>query len=455
MIFSRLRRATPGWILTSGLALLLLLGAGCEKHRGQSTAENTTAFNTTAAENDDYVGSEACKECHEEVYNGWLTTFHAYKFREASPEFIIGDFEISNTLSSGSGETRMFKADGDYFVSTAGPGGEQHDYKVDYVIGSIWKQRYVTKFSNGAYHVLPVQWNVKSSEWRDYQGLADNKPGDGNFWSDPERAFQTQCMGCHTTNSQINFDPASKTYNTTWTRAGVGCEACHGPGGEHMRAPIPDKYASIINPGTLPDPRKAAMICGSCHTRGESVDGHAAYPVGFQPGGQLNFIFDQKPGQYPDKSPKQHHQQYDDWATSGHEAAGVMCWDCHSPHLRGKSNRFQLKLPGSLLCESCHTVRPQGVHGLHSVNNCIGCHMPNTVKSATTGDLRSHRFVVARPMLTVASGDQATQPNSCNLCHYHKDYDPERLDHFLRAVKKPDTCKQCHQHKDEDLDEQE
>ncbi|MBI3994183.1 MAG: hypothetical protein HY342_12985 [Candidatus Lambdaproteobacteria bacterium] len=431
----------------------MLLGLALSFTSGCSKKSDTTGIATNGTEGATYVGSEACKECHEEVYNGWLTTFHAYKFRTASPDFVIADFERAKPLKDGGAQTSVSRKGDEFFITTTGPQGQLATYKVDYVVGSIWKQRYVTKFPNGALQVLPVQWNVDAKEWTVYHGLDEFKPGETGFWADNDQSFQTQCMGCHTTNSQINYDAATNTYKTTWTRMGVGCEACHGPGSRHVRADIPDKYTSIINPSTMPDPRRASMICGSCHTRGMSVDGKTAYPVNYTPGDQLNFLFDQNPGTYPDRSPKEHHQQYDDWANSGHAAAGVMCWDCHSPHLRGKSNRFQLKLPGSLLCETCHKIQPQGVHGLHSVNNCIGCHMPNTIKSASQGDLRSHTFVVSRPILTVKSGDAKKQPNSCNLCHYHKDYEPERLVHFLRAVKKPDTCKQCHEHQDEDLDD--
>jgi hypothetical protein len=54
-------------------------------------------------------------------------------------------------------------------------------------------------------------------------------------------------------------------------------------------------------------------------------------------------------------------------------------------------------------------------------------------------------MTVVRPEWTVkAGGDTAKQPNSCNLCHYHKDYEPERLVHFLYAVRKPEVCNNCH-----------
>jgi len=385
-----------------------------------------------------YVGAKECKECHEAIYKGWQATFHPYKFKDVSPDVIIADFEKNNTLEAGGYTSTMIRRGSDFFVKTMGPDNKEHEYKIKYVIGGFWKQRYVTEFPDGALHVLPVQWNVKTLEWVDYHGLKKHKPGSGKYWSDSQRTYQYKCTGCHNTGSQINHNKQANTFETTWSDKGVSCEACHGPGSNHLAAPISQKAESIINPATMPDPRRAAMICGACHTRGKSADGKFGYPADYKPGAVLDFLYDHKPGLHPDGSAKKHHQQYNDWLTSDHATAGVQCWDCHNPHSKGASNRFQLKLPGNSLCNSCHQVEPTGVHGIHSVNNCIGCHLPNTAKSATPGDIPSHRFKVVMPALTEKN---AKQPNSCNLCHYHKDDKPADLQAVLDSIKAKSKAK--------------
>lgn len=423
-------------ILMSGLAGLGFLG-GCPKQPQREKTPNI------------YTGSKACKECHEEVYNGWKATFHAYKFQPVSDDFVLGNFTKTQKVKSTQGETLIFKKANKYFITTPDLGGQPATYPVKYVIGSIWKQRYLTEFDNGEIHILPVQWNVKTKEWVEYKAISGS--GKGKHWGEKGKSFQFKCLGCHSTNAQV--EETALFLKTSWTELGVGCESCHGPGKNHILAKIPEKSSSILNPAKLADPVRAGMVCGACHTRGGTTNKKYAYPVDYKPGRQLNFLFDEKPGMYPDGSPKEHHQQYNDWKSSGHQRSGVMCWDCHSPHAKGKSNKFQLKLPGSLLCVTCHQVRPQGAHSLHSTNNCIGCHMPNTVQSATPGDLRSHKFTVIHPSLTVEAGSVSKQPNSCNTCHYHKDYEPDRLVHFLKAAQKPPFCKECHEHKNEELDD--
>jgi hypothetical protein len=124
-----------------------------------------------------YMGSLACKECHEGIYRGWQTTFHAKKFQLTNADFILGDFERDNKITAGGNTTVMSREGEDFFVTTLGPDNKEEAYRIKYVIGSIWKQRYVTEFPNGGLYVLPVQWNVLTEEWADYYGLATQKPG--------------------------------------------------------------------------------------------------------------------------------------------------------------------------------------------------------------------------------------------------------------------------------------
>ena len=75
--------------------------------RGQSRATNTgipnvqvpgNASATAAATR--YVGSEACKKCHLNVYNGWKQTRMANVVRDPRehPDAVLGDFAHSDPL---------------------------------------------------------------------------------------------------------------------------------------------------------------------------------------------------------------------------------------------------------------------------------------------------------------------------------------------------------------------
>ncbi len=369
-----------------------------------------------------YVGAGKCRQCHEDIYQGWKSTLHPYKFQKASPANIVGDFSNNNSMNIDGKTTSMFVKDQEYFINTTGPDNKEHTYKIDYVIGGFWKQLYVTEFPNGELHILPTMWIVKTQSWKKSKN-----------WS--KTIYQYSCSGCHNTGTQINFAESSNTFKTTWSDLGVACEACHGPGSRHISAAEDDKSGTIINPAKIPDPRRAVMVCGSCHTRGSSGEGKYGYPHEYKPGGQLVFMFNEKPKLHPDDSSKANRQEYIDWKKSGHAREGIVCWDCHYTHRKGNANKYQTKLPGSSLCLSCHEVESQGVHGIHSINNCIGCHMPPLGKRATKGDVHSHQFKVVSPKESIDAGGVEKQPNSCNTCHYHKNDKPEDMLHVLKKVK--------------------
>ena len=73
------------------------------------------------------------------------------------------------------------------------------------------------------------------------------------------------CLECHTTapGKTGGFD-LSKPYTEQPDLARVGCESCHGPGGEHVK-PDAKKLGSIISLGDKCDSCVILQICGSCH----------------------------------------------------------------------------------------------------------------------------------------------------------------------------------------------
>lgn len=406
-----------------------------------------------------YVGSKVCSGCHKDHYNSWLTTLHPYKVRAANENTVVGDFVKNNTYTvknikgvEGITEysTKMSVKDGKYYITTIGTDGKEHTYPIKYTLGGVWKQRYLTEFPNGALYVLPVQWNVDTRDWTDYHGFKSAAPGNGKYWSDKNRTWQYQCGTCHVTGLNIGYDKKKDKFNTTWADSGAACESCHGAGSEHVIAPMSKKVATIINPAKIPDAKRAAQVCGQCHNRGISVaetknnigPKHYEYPngeAGYIPGRVLDNYYVEKPANWPDGSPKQHHQQYNDWKKSKHATAGVNCWDCHAVHGKGAISKHSLKDAGDKLCLSCHQTTNEASHGLHANTLCIGCHMPKTARNAVkTGeayDIANHRFKVVSPAETIKQGGLDKQPNSCNACHYHEKDKPEDMLKAIEAIR--------------------
>jgi predicted CXXCH cytochrome family protein len=403
----------------------------------------------------EYVGSQKCKECHWREHDSWKHTLHS-KFLQTAGEYtVIGDFlnnnkltvKVSKKQSKISGKTvttTMFMQDGKYYVNTIGPDGQHHDYEVSHVIGINREQSYLTKFPNGALHVLPVEWDVEDKKWEDQYGFEKHYPGDGKYWSDAGMAWQFKCGGCHVTGLKVNYNSSSNMFDTKWVDLGIGCEACHGPGNNHIRAAkeiFEGEKDTIVNPAKLPW-KLRAMVCGQCHNWGAStakieagkagIPERYAFAYGFRPGKPLYLYYTEELDEE-----KKHHQQYNEWETSEHAVAGIICSTCHGVHQEGahrSPNKSQTKNPSNTLCTGCHkTLVQKAAHRIHTYGSCIACHMPQT-----KGHERSHTFVFISPEESLRAGGVDKKPNSCSGCHHHKDSPLMGLVEFLDAVKKED-----------------
>lgn len=293
-----------------------------------------------------YVGAAQCAKCHSTQYKGWQETLHTRMVQDAKkPGVLVGDFTKS----------------GQPFEIAQGL--SKND--IVYTLGSKWKQRYIVK-KDGAYRILPKEWIVATGEWKDYNV---------NTWA--TKAWEDTCITCHAT----GYNPASKTFVDN----GTSCEACHGPGGNHVKTL---KKADIINPARL-SAKQQVDVCGSCHYRGENLaDPKREDNLGFRPGDELaKFVkwTTSKPGEdtkdfWPDGTSKRHHQQYQDFIQSKHYASGVTCTTCHTPH--GLVGGKQLVADFDSLCAKCHGDKKFDIDKV----------MPKTAKSATPNDIRSHLF---------------------------------------------------------------
>jgi len=401
-----------GLIIVLAVAVIIYATMELKHHEEASEGEFKNMVGATN------VGSFECKKCHERRYLEWSTTLHSKMLQDAkaNPMVIIGDFDSSSDI-------RTFNKE-----------------DVDYTIGNQWKQQYLKKIEDD-YFVLPAQYNISSGEWEAYHA---------EDWQ--KRSWFKECAGCHAT----GVDPITKTFK----EPGIGCEACHGPGSNHIKAIPGFEIATIVNPVRLTTSAEA-QICGSCHTKGRDKSGEYAYPVGYMTSrGVLNLrlffdTFNQKDNPdmfWPSGDSKEYHQQYLDWQKSEHAKMGVSCTGCHVIH-SGKTPS-QIRLVGDNLCKSCHsTLAYRSAHRIHTFGSCIACHMPRTVESAVAGDERSHTFKFISPELSIEMGGAEKQPNSCSGCHKHEKTPLTDLVEFLDAAKKVDMPKPFLAHRREPLKE--
>src|ERR1700732_5135721 len=206
-----------------------------------------------------YVGSTACKTCHSAIYARWSKTRMANVVSDPKvhPDAVIPDLSKSDPL------VKFTKDD------------------IAFVYGSKWKQRYFTKIGDD-YFPLDAQWDVTYRRWLRYF------VADGTDWWVPhypadnlQRPTGPTCDGCHSVNYNVRTKSVSE-----WN---VGCEKCHGPGGQHAAHP---ERTNIFNPARV-DAFRANDTCIQCHSQGQPltnpIEGrHFDWPVGFRVGVNLS-----------------------------------------------------------------------------------------------------------------------------------------------------------------------
>ena len=120
--------------------------------------------------------------------------------------------------------------DGKPFVSVAASGRVAETFAVDYTLGAKRYQGYLATLPEGRIYVLPVFWHVASKRWIDWKEITPVPDGAHNL----RQIWNSNCFNCHATNIVQGYNVDEQKFKSTWSEMGIGCEACHGPGREHV-----------------------------------------------------------------------------------------------------------------------------------------------------------------------------------------------------------------------------
>jgi len=411
----------------------ILLIVGCK-----SKVEQSEPDLKESPEKAEFVDKKNCIECHEDQYNQWDGSHHDLAMDVATDKTVIGDFNNSTFLKQGVTST-FYKKDGKFIVRTDGPDGELHDYEISYVFGADPLQQYMIKFPDGRIHLPDIGWDNRQEEeggqrWVDLNPEKKITPWHIFHWTGRFLNWNSICAECHSTNIQKNYDLETNTFNTTWSEIDVGCQACHGPGSNHV-----EWARSVIKTDgveyTFKDMKLEVDLdsdnshiqieaCARCHALRSRLQKDYEYGKPL-----MDYYVPQvliEPFYYPDGQVQDEVYVYGSYIQSKKYQRGVRCTDCHDPHTS------KLHAYGNELCINCHSSPPpQGyenlkdkeydspTHHFHkegsSGSECVECHMPST-EFMVVDSHRDHSFQIPRPDL----GNKLNIPNACNRCHKDK-----------------------------------
>ncbi len=340
------------------------------------------------------------------------------------------------------GETTYSTRGGALFVTTAGRDGKVREFEVSHTFGDYPLQQYLVSFPDGRRQALGVAWDSRPREvggqrWFHLFPEDGSVAGEPRHWASIDQNWNYQCADCHSTNLRKKYDPASDRFSTTWSEISVGCEACHGPGSNHLAwADRPDEERSKTDVAGLTArlderrdvhwrrdglvPRRSAArttqreieVCARCHARrGQFGDDHFAgqpFLDAYQPALLETGLY------FVDGQQRDEVFTYGSFLQSRMNQAGVTCSDCHEPH-SGKR-----RVEGNGLCTRCHAADhfDSPAHHHHREgqgSQCVACHMPAQTYMGVD-PRRDHSFRIPRPDRSVTLG----VPNACGDCHAEK-----------------------------------
>lgn len=396
----------------------LLAFAACAREQAAPSAGTGSATNTRR---EDYVGPEACGECHAEQYAAWANSLHrVMNARAGEPGAVIGDF--ATTLDYAGGRA-TFTREGGGYVMTLAKAGRRVRYRVTRTIGRRGLQEYVGIAGGSGDEVrLPFGWWPRGGGWFP-QPYFDPWLGDEtgfDAYAEVTEPWAERCPWCHSTYpfaqriaraaaprhrgnglEQLFVAPpgSPRLAVDEQVTTGISCESCHLGGRAHAGgAPIafvpqgvPRRPGAPGLPAAFADERRDAdvvnAVCAQCHA-GPSprlVDGTAL----------------------------RNSSEALDLAAS--PCRGIRCTDCHDPH-RADARADEGRAAAA--CVRCHdalgapaTARAHAGRG-HEAASCLDCHMPRLVMGIDRF-VRTHR--ISSPTDARLISDDA--PNACNLCH--------------------------------------
>ena len=408
----------PFFIVLSFFFLMSSCGDKKKEYRNVSDKEKQELLLSTKIIPDKHFsGSESCMECHQDQFKDWKGSDHDRAMELPTRKTVLAKFEGETFKSQGVTST-FFTKDDAFYVNTEGPDGLNHDYKIEYTFGVKPLQQYLVKFPGGRYQALRTAWDTEKKVWYDLYPYFKVVHSEWLHWSRGGLNWNNMCADCHSTNVRENYDETTKHYNTEYSIINVSCEACHGPGKEHVTQvkDLGEAYKASDSKLQMTSNISSQQLvdqCARCHMRREQFSENFNYE-----GTLLDHYFPQlleSPTYYADGQILDENYVYGSFIQSKMYHNGVSCKDCHNSH------SLKLKFDGNKLCMQCHEPEKYDVdshhkhEGLEDASQCINCHM--TGKTYMGIDYRrDHSFRIPRPDQSI----KYDTPNACVQCHTDK-----------------------------------
>jgi len=352
-------------------------------------ASGYRAANPHEPEPSPYVGAKRCEACHAEIAKTYSRSRHARTFHRSAQllDLTIPDRPVADPDDAK--VTHAFIHEKDRVVEETRTPDKVFKIVVDYAFGV--RDRYVTMVGRDGDQKYRV---ARMSHFQNAEG-AGWTPSFGNEPSiDPAERVRgetvdvrdgvVRCVYCHVTRSgNFRQPPPASGIGPEAADAGIGCERCHGPGGNHIAA-VEAGFADVATVTVrATDAEGITRQCGDCHTVDmpseiEQFPDDPRYTR--SPAVKLTFSRCYKESQGALSCLTCHDAHHDDdHDVVRHEAK---CLTCHSPNRAGSGAAADRGAASAAGKGSVCKVNPK--------NDCLKCHMPKVPAPALRTTLTDH-----------------------------------------------------------------
>ena len=186
-----------------------------------------------------YSGAAKCSPCHSEISRSYAATRHSRTFHHGANLLLLPRPASPLTDPADSKVTHSFVQDGTKLKVHTNLDERIYELVVDYAFGT--KERYVTmvgRDGDGHSRALRLSFFHEPTKtgWGQTAGDVGTAADIQNLRGQivPARDGIIRCLQCHVTNPREFRDPDKTGPGPEAADAGIGCERCHGPGGNHV-----------------------------------------------------------------------------------------------------------------------------------------------------------------------------------------------------------------------------
>ena len=327
--------------------------------------------------------SEACRPCHQSIYDSYVKTGHYLTSTVATRTTVRGDFGAGRNVAHTPLPDLQFAMEerrGGFFQTAVYTKDTTETFTkpLQIVVGSGERAQTYLFWEGDRLFQLPGMYFTPEETWT----LA---PGYENWivwWEDLpnkrlgmlyQRPIGGRCIECHAATVLPVGSSAGFRFHPDSFEVGISCAKCHGPGAQHIafheQNPAAEKGRHIVNPASLSRSQQISS-CALCHA-GQGVP--RTPPLSFRPGDEISAHRIYAKADQKKLSVHGGQVQFLQESRCFAESGSMTCSTCHNVH-EDETDQTAMFSRKCLTChDQSHAEEPELAQGDH----CTECHMPD------------------------------------------------------------------------------